>query len=507
MKNEKGQALPLAIIALVIGALLVTPFLSHAGTNLIGSRVYAGEIGSRSASDAGVEHAIWSLTGGTLAAEIPNTGDQTTYQLDEELNGVTTTVTVTTNATGSGDIPGTINNTIIDTHDFDKTSCNTPRIIHVSGNIYAIAYEGASSDGFLATMEVAPDGAINATVIDILEFDPADCAKPDIIHVSGNIYAIAYTGTQSDGFVKTMTIDTAGNIGNTVIDTLEFDPSNGVEPDIIFVTGNHYAIAYSGQQNDGFLKTITIDAAGNIGDTVIDTLEFDPSNCNYPDIEHIAGSVFGIAYQGVGNDGFLVTVSIAANGDIANTIIDTLEFDPSDCANPDIIQISGNVYGIAYDSTGNDGFLTTMTVSNAGDISSATISTFEFDPVNGQEPKIIYITSNIYAIAYNGPQNDGYLITLPIETSGFIPGTIIDTLEYDTSNGYFPSMLLVSDGVLAVAYCAPAQKGSLVTIGINTQSGTAAASYEIVSTAGDITIQALVNIEDTTVSIAFWKIE
>ncbi|MBW2602189.1 MAG: hypothetical protein JRD47_09775, partial [Deltaproteobacteria bacterium] len=45
---------------------------------------------------------------------------------------------------------------------------------------------------------------------------------------------------------------------NTVIDTLEFDTSSGYEPDIIHVDGNVYAIAYRGPSDDGYLKTVEI---------------------------------------------------------------------------------------------------------------------------------------------------------------------------------------------------------------------------------------------------------
>ena len=43
---------------------------------------------------------------------------------------------------------------------------------------------------------------------------------------------------------------------NPVIDTLEFDTSNGETPDTILVTGDVIAIAYRGQNDDGWLTTV-----------------------------------------------------------------------------------------------------------------------------------------------------------------------------------------------------------------------------------------------------------
>ena len=60
------------------------------------------------------------------------------------------------------------------------------------------------------------------------------------------MYAIAYRGSGSDGFVRTITIDSSGNVSNSVTDTLEFDTSAGDTPDIVHVSGDYYAIAYQG---------------------------------------------------------------------------------------------------------------------------------------------------------------------------------------------------------------------------------------------------------------------
>jgi predicted acyltransferase (DUF342 family) len=69
MKSQRGQALPLAMMALLIGSLVISPFLSHASSNLIGSGVYEQGITERYSCDAGIEYAIWGLQSGTLDVE------------------------------------------------------------------------------------------------------------------------------------------------------------------------------------------------------------------------------------------------------------------------------------------------------------------------------------------------------------------------------------------------------------------------------------------------------
>ena len=90
MKSEKGQAMPLAILALMIGMLVITPFLGHASANFIGSRTYEQSLTETYAGDSGVEYAIWSLMSGNL--EVAEGATEALPQFT--INGKTVTVTV-----------------------------------------------------------------------------------------------------------------------------------------------------------------------------------------------------------------------------------------------------------------------------------------------------------------------------------------------------------------------------------------------------------------------------
>jgi len=61
MNSEKGQALPLAMLALAFGTLVISPFLGHASSSLVGSRIYGQVISEQYSCDAGVEWALWRL--------------------------------------------------------------------------------------------------------------------------------------------------------------------------------------------------------------------------------------------------------------------------------------------------------------------------------------------------------------------------------------------------------------------------------------------------------------
>jgi hypothetical protein len=75
--DSRGQFLPLALAAMGIGALLVTPFLVDASVNLLASRHVDAAIKDQYSADSGVEWALWrlkndpGLTDGTAYSEAP----------------------------------------------------------------------------------------------------------------------------------------------------------------------------------------------------------------------------------------------------------------------------------------------------------------------------------------------------------------------------------------------------------------------------------------------------
>ena len=96
VREETGQALALALIALAAGFLLVTPFLNSVSTKLLASRKYRASIVQQYAGDAGIEDGLWNVTYGDFGSTVLTApGDSTSYSLGQPINGATPSVTVT----------------------------------------------------------------------------------------------------------------------------------------------------------------------------------------------------------------------------------------------------------------------------------------------------------------------------------------------------------------------------------------------------------------------------
>ena len=68
VRDEKGMALILTLILLIIGGLIVAGLLGHMGAGLLSGEVYGRRTAELYAADAGVEDAIWKIQQGKVAA-------------------------------------------------------------------------------------------------------------------------------------------------------------------------------------------------------------------------------------------------------------------------------------------------------------------------------------------------------------------------------------------------------------------------------------------------------
>jgi hypothetical protein len=97
IKEEKGQALALALILLLVGGLVIAPLLNLMGTGLkVGKEVYENKMYETYAADAGVEDGLWQIRHDCLV-DFPGYDEydyygQWQYSLNESAHGLNETV-------------------------------------------------------------------------------------------------------------------------------------------------------------------------------------------------------------------------------------------------------------------------------------------------------------------------------------------------------------------------------------------------------------------------------
>lgn len=79
-RDEKGAALALALVLLVVGGLILTPLLGLMSTGLMAGQVYERKTDELYAADAGVEDAIWKIQSNNLTFD-PTTNSSAPWYL------------------------------------------------------------------------------------------------------------------------------------------------------------------------------------------------------------------------------------------------------------------------------------------------------------------------------------------------------------------------------------------------------------------------------------------
>jgi hypothetical protein len=100
VRDEKGQALILALILLVIGGLIMAPLLAYMSTGIIAGGVYEKKADELYAADAGAEDAVWKIQDGTEVRPPSCITDPTYWNYSiSDVNGKSVAVTITYNVT------------------------------------------------------------------------------------------------------------------------------------------------------------------------------------------------------------------------------------------------------------------------------------------------------------------------------------------------------------------------------------------------------------------------
>lgn len=294
------------------------------------------------------------------------------------------------------------------------------------------------------------------SVIDTLEWNTADISFPVIAHVAGNVYVIACRVADTTGWLYTVEIDGAGNIGAAVIDSAQFEAvvANGV--DLIHIGDTIFAMLTRVSYTNLKLITISIAADGTIG-AVIDTETIGAPNSDYASICSVSGNIFAIAYSEAGTgDGFVSTVNIDGDGNIG-PVIDSLEFDATAGDYCVIVNVSETVCAIAYAQSGSTKLVCTVSIDGAGNIGGAVIDSITVTTLSTWTPVGFCRAQNdAFIVVFQDTDHDGWAASITIDPAGNIGAAVVDTLEYEPVEMHAPHVV-----GFGLGYCAVVHGGSL----------------------------------------------
>jgi len=327
-------------------------------------------------------------------------------------------------------------------HDTDlHVSYNS--LVQVDSDTYALAYEQSNpSVGLISTFTVDGDGTITPIRIanhaafesasDNFEHDPDGANYNSFIQVDSDTYALAYASakaaTNNHGFIATFTISSDGET-ITEVASLRHDTNSGQHNSLVQVDSDTYALAYAGTDGDGFISTFDISSAGTI--TAVKTqsegnnLEHDEQTAKWNSLIQVDSDTYALAYEDdVETEGSISTFTIDSDGVITGVKTDVagtnVVHDTAFALHNSFIHMDSDLYVLASQGTGGDGFISTFTIDSDGVITAvkthAAGNNVEHTLDNARHNSLVKVDSETIALAYNqmgsgGTYNEGFIST------------------------------------------------------------------------------------------------
>ena len=346
----------------------------------------------------------------------------------------------------------------IDSHEYDTTQGRYNSLVMIDATHFILAYTGADFDGFIKTFSI--DASYDTIAeIDVLEHDTILGISNSLVMMDSTHFALAYKQS-TYGAIRTFSID--GNYDNiTTIDTL-VDSVARYNNSLVKIDATHLILAYKGASNDGFIKTFSVDGdCDNI--TEIDELEHDTVGNSYNSLVMIDATHFILAYADYQNDGVIKTFSIDGSYDnIAQ--IHSLEHDTADSTWNSLVKIDATHFILAYSSTASNAWIKTFSIN--GSYVTVEIDALEHDTAITYGHSLIMIDSTHFVLAYISA-NNGHIKTFSIDGS-YDTIAEIDELEHDTGTitKYEDSLVKIDANHCMLAYVGVGDDGFLKTFSI-----------------------------------------
>ena len=344
---------------------------------------------------------------------------------------------------------GTVSITEVSEVTVNGTEANYASLVKHNSTKYSMFYTDSSGDGQVVYITIGTSAGLSTdapAVADAYattgafwsasnEFNATDAtyihAQP-LRYGNETAAAVVYTGNGADGYAQIV------NIGDNTITNgpnLEFDVVDATHNAVIVMNDSNALIAYQGAAGDGFVKALHFDPNVIDGNdiTAAATLEYNTADSSYNDIIMVyngsqalgVDSVYAIAYQGAGGDGFVKTISASQDaGGFTIAAIDEIEFDTADAAHISIAEVADDVFAITYagvdtDTSGEgdfdgDGFLQTVIIHDNGDIGANFQNELEFDITGANGTTAIRHDDDSIVLGYIGADKKGYLSTFTI---------------------------------------------------------------------------------------------
>jgi hypothetical protein len=229
----------------------------------------------------------------------------------------------------------------------------------------------------------------------------------------------------------------------------------GQDSELAKIDDGHYLCAYRSDKDEGWATVLTVDT-GTWTVSQKTPVRYDSKKAKVPDLHQIDSTHYLCAYQGDGDDGYAVVLTVNT-GTWAISVGTPFEFDTSNGQDPAIVQMDSTHYLVAYGGMAEDGYAVILTV-NTGSWTISKGTELEFDTVTTKTPVVCKLDNQHCFCVYVGQLDWGRAVTLTVNTSNWTISEETQTV-YDERKSNDPDLIQVDSTHFICAYQGPGDDG------------------------------------------------
>lgn len=338
--------------------------------------------------------------------------------------------------------------------------------VQVADGVVAVCYSGPEGDGFINTIGVDAAGNITTPIIDQIEFELSSCFEPCLIHCHGEIFAVTYRRGANDITLKTVEINSAGAITDTVKDTQIVSTALGYRSRQCMVRQNWIAVTYDDHLGNQVIRTLHVSASGQILPPA-DELVLTPPLWTLADICQTSNGFCAVVSRAAAGTTIL-TVAVDSSGNMPATPNDTFVMTATADRHHRMINIrtSEGIFLVSHRVTAtSQGWLRTIDIDGSGNIGASTLGTRNFAGEVGSYSPIRKLTDGMLVMGHWNTVGELFIRTFPVNASGGIASQRDSINLGDQDTGSLDLSPAIND-MWAISFTGPFSDGFLKTIDI-----------------------------------------
>lgn len=133
-----------------------------------------------------------------------------------------------------------------------------PDMIKLKDNVFITAFRSDGAAGVCSVFQCADAGEITVPTNEFYTFDALSCQHPRLVRITDEIFAVVYCFNGTSGLVKTIKCEVAAAATWTPIASAEYTAAHAEYPMITHRGGNVYAIVWGDATPLGLMATVEI---------------------------------------------------------------------------------------------------------------------------------------------------------------------------------------------------------------------------------------------------------